>query len=92
MIPLPVIASVVRAKMKPIMAALPFNCSENAVKPWGIFSFLSAIMEMDAVRRGATTACVLLEVNEVVKEGVVRASTGTAETNAVEFIVRVLRS
>ncbi len=33
MIPFPVIASVVSARMKPIIAARPFSCSENVVNP-----------------------------------------------------------
>lgn len=88
-IPFPVSASVASAKMKPIIAALPFNCSEKAVNPCGIFSLLSAIITTLAHLLGTTADALRRDTKLEDRDEVERASTGAAETKAELFMIVV---
>ncbi len=88
MIPFPVIASVTSARMKPIIAARPFSCSENVVNPCGIFLFSSpAAMRRVALRDGATvTLCDEVKEDTARVGEVKRARTGAPEMKAIVLV------
>ena len=89
-IPLPVSASVSRARVKPIIAARPFSCSEKKVKPCGIDLFsLSIAMRKLARRAGAAVkrADEKVDAEAATGECAERPSTGTADTKAISMLL-----
>lgn len=90
--PCPVMASVVTARMKPIMAARPFSFSEKMVNPCGTdWSCPSALMCKRARFVTLVTCAALLAANELTEDGVagivLAETTGDTETNAEVFMM-----
>jgi len=84
--PLPVRSSVVRASTNPTIAARPFNCSENDVKPWGIDLFSSTMPMRRFERRDVATAILRddgVKDDAAMGDTVGRAIVGATETKAI---------